>query len=78
MARHGHDDLSQAQVEQRRSAPSVTAQVSTAAGLRTPSCSSPTAALSKPHKADGNVFADTYVKLDSYSDSYSDGKPRVL
>ena len=41
IARHDHDDVSQTRAEQRRSALSVTARVLTAAGPRTPSCSSP-------------------------------------
>ena len=61
MARHDHDDVSQTQAEQRRSARSVTARESIAAGQRTPSCSSTTAALSKPTQ--GDVFADTAADL---------------
>jgi len=57
MSGHGHDDVSQTQAEQRHSAPSVTAQASTAAGPRTPNCSSPTRRYQSQHKADGNVFA---------------------
>jgi len=51
------------QAEQRRSALSVTARESTAAGPRTPSCSSPTARYQSQHKADSDVFADTAADL---------------
>jgi len=47
MARHDHDDVSQTQAEQRRSALSVMARESTAAGPQTPSCSSPTAYMNE-------------------------------
>jgi len=48
MVRLGHDDISQTQAEQRCSAPSVTAQVSTVLGPRTLTCNNLTVALTKP------------------------------